>query len=153
MKYTPCDLLDSEVEKIFKEIALDDKAILKYIDTPSNKPVSTSKLDKTIKSTQNELKRLSASLSLAEDTSAMKYIIKEIENKDAHLKDLTARRDRIAAENRKNKEKLTDIDEKLRLLREEISDFNNFSDWEKNEIAKKVIKSAVWDGTTLRISL
>lgn len=153
MKYTPCDLLDSEVEKIFKEITLDDKAILKYIDTPSNKPVSTSKLDKTIKSTQNELKRLSASLSLAEDTSAMKYIIKEIENKDAHLKDLTARRDRIAAENRKNKEKLTDIDEKLRLLREEISDFNNFSDWEKNDIAKKVIKSAVWDGTTLRISL
>jgi len=151
MPYVQTHLIDDAALRVFKEISLDDNAIKKYVDAPAQ-PRSTSKLDKAIKSTQKKLDRLSASLSLAADTSAAKYIIKELEKEDEVLSKLKAEKLQIESENKKCNTKNIDIKQKTKEIKEMISDFDNFDAYEKNEIARKLLKSATWDGSTLFLS-
>lgn len=152
-KHIKVDFIDEKMLEIFRSIELDPSMIEKYTAaSPSNTPDIDS-INRKIISCESKIKRLAASLALNDETSAAKYIISEMEQIDMEIQAL--KRERSLATQQERQAHLTAQNARNRVkdIQRLIREFDSFSSSEKNEIAKNVISSCVWDGETLSVTL
>lgn len=151
--FTKIDYLDEKVLDIFCSIKADSSMIFKYVgSSPINKP-NLDAISQKISSCEKKIKQLASSLALNENSAAAKYIIEEIENLDIELQLL--KKDYSAASIFINQQKLyaKSIEKRVQDISNLIQNFDTFTSVERNEIAKNIITSCVWDGETLSLIL
>lgn len=147
------DVLDNKIIELFNSIKTDPTLINKYAATIETKKIDLNYIKRKISTCENKISMLTQNLSVTNNSSAAKYIISEIEKLDDELTKLKREyssalsiEKRIHESERKSKERYVEI-QKM------IEDMDSFSDVERNNIAKKIISSCVWDGSTLHITL
>lgn len=147
------ELLDDKVLEIFKAIEHDPDLIKKYVKQEKQTAGSGDQIYKKIEKTEKKISRLTESLGEASGSSAAKYIVAEIEKLDIELQKLKREAAKISQEKRRNAKALKSAQEKRSEIITLLADFDNFTMAEKNEIARSVIREAVWDNETLFITL
>lgn len=154
MGWIKCDLLDEKALKVFRGIAADPDLIQKYVENeeePSSPDVPA--LNQKVSALEARIGKLAASLSLAEGSSAARYIISEMEKLDGELSGLRQRIAAAQAVDRERKAEAASEKEKAEKIRQLISGLDSFSDKERNEIVRSVVKSCTWDGEELFLLL
>ena len=154
MNQIKCDLIDEKVLEIFRKIALDPDSIHQFVKTESPSEIpNLSFISSRISSVESKIGKLAASLALAENSTASKYIIEEIERLDAELAAL--KREASHAEMKIHQAAAKERNSQATAI--EIAKFINnldgFSAKEKNEIARSVIRDCRWDGEKLFLTL
>ena len=151
-KQIKCDLLDEKALEVFREIEADPKLIAKYVEkTEKKKGDDPRKLQAKISGTEDKIGRLAASLALAENSAASRYIIAEMETLDAELRGLKARKAEAEANRRSEMNKEKDSTEKAREILKLLEGLDGFTAKEKNEIVRSVVRECTWDGERLFI--
>lgn len=154
MRQIKMDVLDNKVLDIFREIAADPAQIKKYAAsaTPSV-PADINAISAQIRQIEDKIGRLAASLALAENSTASKYIVAEMERLDLNLQALNREKGLAAAENRKYKAAIRDTESAASEIARLIHGLETFNAAERNEIVRSVVKDCVWDGVELKITL
>lgn len=148
-----CDVLDQVVTDIVYQIDSDPSAIFKYLtDNPEEQLIDTAALDKQIDALNARINRLTVSLSMI-DQGASDYIITEINKLSGQVHHLKVKRTNAAAINRKSSASRRSRDSRVKEIRSLLHNFDSFDAFEQNRILKSIIKSCVWDGSTLHLSL
>ena len=149
-----CDLLDEKVLSLFREIAADPAMIQKFVkaETPADGP-DLKAAQARVSSCENKIGRLAASLALAEDSAASKYIIAEMERLDMELAALKREASFAEMENHKAAAQAKDAKVTAAEIAKLIHGLEGFDDKERNAIARAVIQECVWDGERLFITL
>lgn len=155
MSAIKCELLDDQVLRVFRSIALDPQTISQYTEACDYADLSASVriLEKEIASIDAKIERLSETLASSESSSASKYIVRSIEKLDSELtaknielNELRTRRftqEALQSSNNSKAEAITDL----------VNNFDSFTQWEQNDIAVKTLQGCTWDGSTLFITL
>lgn len=148
-----CDAIDRKVLEVFSQIEADSKAIEKYAESTQKPSADPRKIQAKISSTEDKIGRLTASLALADGSSASKYIIAEISKLDAELRDLKTKKHEaeILKRNAASAEKLKA--EKVKEIKDLMAGLSGLSPEERNEIVRKIVRGCIWDGDMLTISL
>lgn len=149
-----CDLLDNAVLDIFRKIEHDPSLIRKYAASTSSSDNSSSSsvISQRIKAQEERIRRLAGNLAQNSDSSAAKYIIEEMERLDGELKELKQSLLAASAAERQAKIAGKTLDDKCLELHKLLDDFDNFTAKERNEVARRVLESCVWDGETLSVT-
>lgn len=153
MAQIKCELLDNKVLEIFRAIDHDPDLIKKYVKQEKKTAGSGDQLRKQIAKLEKKIDRLTESLGEASASAAAKYIVAEIEKQDIELQKLKREEAKVSQEKRRNAKAVKSAQDKHSEITALLANFDNFTDTEKNEIAKSVIQSATWDGDTLFITL
>lgn len=153
MSQIKCELLDNKVLEIFQAIDHDPDLIKKYVKQEKKTAGSGDQLRKQIAKLEKKIDRLTESLGEASASAAAKYIVAEIEKQDIELQKLKREEAKVSQEKRRNAKAVKSAQDKHSEITALLANFDNFTDTEKNEIAKSVIQSATWDGDTLFITL
>lgn len=153
MREIKVGLLDNAVLDIFREININEQAIYNYISAPAKPSVPPKEVQKKIDSIAQKIGRLTDSLAMAEGGAAAKYIISQIEKLDAEKNALSRKLLAASAEQKNYNESINNVVNIRSQIRELLKDFDNYSDIERNSIAREIIKECVWDGETLRLTL
>ena len=80
-----------------------------------------------------------------ESSSASKYIIEEMERLDQELSSLKNQRLEASNQERMNQIEEKSLDEKAADISALLRDFDNYTAAERNEVARRVLSSCVWD--------
>ena len=154
MRQIKMDVLDNKVLDIFREIAADPAQIKKYAAsaTPSV-PADINAISAQIRQVEDKIGRLAASLALAENSTASKYIVAEMERLDLNLQALNREKGAAAAEIRKHKATISDSEAAAAEIARLIHGLETFTAAERNEIVRSVVKECIWDGVELKITL
>lgn len=148
------ELLDEEVLKIFREIEHDPAAVRKYMKEDEVKSSgSTDQLRRKIQENGQKIDRLTATLAENGTSSAAKYIIGQIEKLDVEQIELNRKLAEQSVELRRQQARIRGAQEKRTEIVKLLENFDDFTMEEKNEIARAVIQSAVWDNETLSLTL
>ena len=153
MSQIKAELLDEKVLEIFRSIEHDPATIEKYVKVEKKAAGSGDQLRKNIKKTEEKIDRLTGTLATSAQSSAAKYIVAEIEKLDVELQKLKREEAKLSQEKRRNAAALKNAENKRTEIEALLANFDNFTMEEKNEIAKRVIREAAWDGETLFIML
>jgi len=153
MSQIKCSLLDDKVLEIFQAIDHDPDLIKKYVKQEKKTASSGDQIRKQIAKLEKKIDRLTESLGEASGSAAAKYIVAEIEKLDIDLQKLKREEAKVSQEKRRNAKAVKSAEDKRSEITALLADFDNFTDEEKNEIARSVIKEATWDGDTLFITL
>ena len=153
MAQIKCELLDDKVLEIFQAIDHDPDLIKKYVKQEKKTAGFGDQLKKQIAKLEKKIDRLTESLGEASASAAAKYIVAEIEKQDIELQKLKREEAKVSQEKRRNAKAVKSAQDKHSEIAALLANFDNFTDTEKNEIAKSVIQSATWDGDTLFITL
>ena len=155
MKAITCSVLDNEVLGIFQKISADPSTVQQYARKQGSKAqaTDTKPVMQKIASCEARIARLTASLAEAENSSAMKYIVTEIENQDLNLQALKLELERAKTEKRRADAENKSIEAKADEIGRLIRDMEQLSDKERNAIVHEVVDSCVWDGETLFLRL
>lgn len=155
MKAITCSVLDDEVLNIFRQIEADPALIRQYVsksegnqDTPDVKPIQ-----KKITACEARISRLTASLSEAENSSATKYIVAEIERQDLNLQALKREEELAKAARRRADVEQKSVEAKAQEIARLIQGLDEFSDKDRNAVINEVVESCVWNGETLFLRL
>lgn len=155
MKAITCSALDDEVLNIFRKIEADPTLIREYVtkseyksDIPDIKP-----LRQKITACEARIARLTASLSEAENSSAIKYIVAEIERQDLNLQALKREAELAKTAQRRAAAEEKSIEAKAEEIARLIRGLDQFSDKDRNAVVNEVVESCVWDGETLFLRL
>lgn len=149
------ELLDEKVISIFRSIESDPSVIYKYLETSNDvSAVATpAQISGKISVCESKIGRLASSLALAENSSAAKYILAEMERLDLELQALKREQSiAISNEYQKRIEKKTAAEKTTEISRL-IRNFDCFSSVEKNAIVRDIVKSCIWDGERLVLTL
>ncbi len=147
------DILDQKVLNILRSIELDPTMVYNFVKT-NEKPLPDVKaINSKISSVETKIGRLAASLALADNSVASKYIVSEIEKLDSDLQVLKRERSTINAEIRKQSVLKQSVQDKARQISDLMRELDEFTAEEKNNIIKDILKECVWDGTELKIVL
>lgn len=149
-----CDLLDEEVLELFRGIAADPGLIQKFVKAEAPADVPDLKAAQArVSACERKIGRLAASLALADDSAASKYIIAEMERLDVELGAL--KREASLAEMESHRAAASAKDAKATAVENAklIHGLEGFDDKEKNAIARAVIQECTWDGERLFITL
>ena len=152
-KAIKAELLDEKVLEIFREIEHDPEAVRKYVQEEKKTADSGDQIRKKIHETEKKIGKLTSALATSEKSAAAKYIIAEIEDLDAELVKLKRKEAEASLEKRRNASMLKSAQEKREEVVRLLANFDDFTMDEKNEIARAVIREAVWDNETLFIVL
>ena len=152
-KAIKAELLDEKVLEIFREIEHDPEAVRKYVQEEKKTADSGDQIRKKIHETEKKIGKLTSALATSEKSAAAKYIIAEIEELDAELVKLKRKEAEASLEKRRNAAMLKSAQEKREEVVRLLANFDDFTMDEKNEIARSVIREAVWDNETLFIVL
>ena len=145
------DILDEKVLDILRRIDHDPELIRNYSTSLSGPKsiVDTSTLSQRISATEAKIRRLASSLALHDDSSASKYIIEEMERLDAELAALKQERLAVSSWERQARIENKTLEEKASEISVLLRDFDSFTAFERNEIARNVISQCIWDGEEL----
>lgn len=149
-----CDYLDNKVMDLFRDIAADPSLINNFIKKempPEAKDLKA--LRAKITACEGKIGRLAASLALANDSVAAKYIIAEMESLDLSLSALKQELSAGELERKKADKKVKDARETAEEIAKLIKGLDGFDDKEKNAIAREIIKECSWDGEQLILTL
>ena len=102
---------------------------------------------------ERKIGRLAASLALAEDSAASKYIIAEMERLDVELGALKREASLAEMESHQAAASAKDAKATAAKIAKLIHGLDGFDDKEKNAIARAVIQECTWDGERLFITL
>ncbi|WP_425449267.1 recombinase family protein [Dethiothermospora halolimnae] len=107
------------------------------------------RLEKELKKKEHAINNLTLQLAKNEDSTAGKYIIKQIENIDKGIKDI--------------KNKLYNVDEEkemslisknnIKITQELLSSFDNLDFHDKKKMMKRIVKRVTWDGKNLKVKV
>lgn len=153
MKEIKIELLDNTVLGIFQEISIDDDKIYNYINSPSRPSTSPDEIQRKIDTISRKIERMAESLALAEGGTAARYIIAQIEKLDLEKQSLSQELYSVSKIQKNYKQSITNVKSIQNQIRTLLKDFDNYTDIERNNIAREIIKECVWDGETLRITL
>ncbi len=149
-----CDLLDEKALEVFREIEAEPKLIEKYVEkSEKKKGEDPRKLQAKISGTEDKIGRLAASLALAQNSTASRYIIAEMENLDAELRILKSKKAEAEAARRMEVNEEKKSSEKVKEIFNFLKGMEGFTAEEKNEIVRSIVKECTWDGETLFILL
>ena len=147
------DILDNAVLDIFREISLDEQSIYKYMSVSHCTPIDTKSISASIKNIELKIEKLMDALMVAENSAASKYVIAQIEKLDKEK----GLKQNALLEARKAESESLNIAKNAASTRNSIKmllkNFDNFTDVQRNAIARDIIKSCVWDGETLHLTL
>lgn len=151
----PINTLDSKVINILKSIQLDRSLIDKYVVAPDALPTyrRPETLSKEINIEEKKIKNLSASLAEAAGSTAAKYIIAEMENHDARLRELNKELKESRLARQKEKIRIIDKDEKYLAVCKIVDCLDTASYEEINLLLKETLKECMYDGEVLHIKL
>lgn len=154
MRQVKIDVLDQKVLNIFREIAADPVQIRRYAASASSAaPIDINSITTQIRQTEDKIARLAASLALAENSTASKYIVAEMERLDLNLQALVREKSIAATQIRKHKSALKDSESTAAEISRLIHGLETFTAAERNEIVRSIVKECIWDGLTLKIVL
>lgn len=146
--------IDGSVIDILKSIAADKSLIYDYVKQDKPKVEDNSKsLEADIAKTQKQIQKLTEAISDAPDSSAVKYIMKEIEALDVSLQALQREKNMAMAAQTEAAQTARSIEQRADEIQKAMKSFDPFSLYEQNQVAKRVIKACVWDGEKLTIEL
>lgn len=147
------ELLDQKVLDIFRQIESDPKLIDKYTSHDRESRPDPKKIQGRIGLCEDKLGKLAASLALAQNSTASKYIIAQIESLDAELQELKKQRAEAESAQKATIHAMASAAEKAQEIKRLIQGMDGFSADERNKIVKSIIKKCTWDGETLFILL
>ena len=154
MRQIKIEILDNKVLDIFGEIAADPSQIKKYAASATPiAPADINAISAQIRQVEDKIGRLAASLALAENSTASKYIVAEMERLDLNLQALNREKGAAAAEIRKHKAAVRDSEAAAAEIARLIHGLETFTAAERNEIVRSVVKECIWDGVELKITL
>ena len=155
MSAIKCDLLDQEVVAIFRRIKADPSIVRKYAaaQAPEEPGADIPALTKKIAAQSAKIERLAASLAEAENSSAQKYIVAEIERQDLNLAALKRELELTKAEKRKADLKGKSLESKAQEIGNLVRAFDSLSAADRNGIVREVVQECTWDGETLFLKL
>jgi site-specific DNA recombinase len=149
------ELLDEKVLEVLRSIQADPSLIREFVredvrtsDSPDPK-ITASK----VSSCEAKIGRLAASLALAENSTASKYIVAEMERLDLELQALRREHSLALSAERLRTSAVKSAEAKADDISKLITGLDGFSAKEKNEILRDIIKECTWDGEQLFISL
>lgn len=146
--------LDDAVIDILKKIKLDKSLIDNYtapdIKLLTRKP---SEVRRDITNVENKINNLTAALSNASGSSAMKYIIADIENQDKILSSLRHELIEISATERRAEKNNIAKEEKYKLICEIVDCLDTAEYDEINGLLRDLLKECIWDGESLSIQI
>lgn len=148
------DILDNKVLDIFRGIETEPSLIHKYISKNApDSQVDIKAITSKISACETKIGRLAASLALASNSTASKYIVAEMERLDADLQALKHERNEAQVQLLKDKDTQKSLDQKAANISRLIRNLDGFSADEKNEIVRSVVKECIWDGKELFLLL
>ena len=148
------DLIDEKVMDIFRAIELDPKTLEKYVGVSVKAPAdATEAARRALKTVEGKIARLTDALAENGASAAAKYIVQQIEELDAEASRIRRKIAEDSAAVRRAQKELKSTKEKRVDIIRLCEHYDDFTMAEKNEIARAVIKSATWDGETLKILL
>jgi hypothetical protein len=100
-----------------------------------------------------KIDRLAASLAEAENSSARRYIVAEIERQDLNLAALKRELELAKAEKRKADLKGRSLDAKAQEIGNLVRAFDSLPAADRNGIVREVVQECTWDGETLFLRL
>ena len=150
-----CNLLDQEAISIFRRIQADPSIVRKYaaIDQPEEPAADVLSITRKISSQTAKIDRLAASLADAENSSARRYIVAEIERQDLNLDALKRELELAKAEKRKADAEGKSLEAKAQEIGNLVRGFDSLSAADRNGIVREVVKECTWDGETLFLRL
>ena len=150
-----CGDLDDEVVAIFRRIEADQEVVRQYAarSLPQKPAQDTSALERRIAAQASKIERLAASLAEAENSTAQKYIVAEIERQDLNLAALKRELGLAKAESRRADAAEKSLEERAKEIGNLVRAFDSLSDKDRNSIVREVVKECTWDGETLFLSL
>lgn len=152
-KQIVCEKLDAKVFEIFESIKADPDLILKYTKSETA-PLSDAKSLKRKKATiEGKIGRLASSLALAENSTASRYIIAEMETLDSELCEIKEELLKAESKERLIEKQKESAMQKAKRISEMVSGLSGFTAEERNEIVRSVVREATWDGETLFLML
>lgn len=165
-KGTRCNNGNVRVDKIeqvtinkLKEVTKDDDILIEELKSLKDEISSTTDMSgtetisKSITELETSINNLVKQLAENKNSSAAKYIITEIENRETELKELRTKLNNINGENQKK----YDIDVNLNLIIESLSEFSKTIEVVDTDYKKYLISSVVdkitWDSSTGHIDI
>lgn len=156
MSMIKCEALDEKVLEVFKSIQADKTTIYRFAKAKKKDNFSgtdPAAASARVKACEDKIEKLTASLALASGSTAMKYIVAELERLDLELQALKREQAIALSEDRKRSAAQQSIQERARAISEKLKNFDKFTATEKNAIAREVLKKCTWDGESLFIEL
>lgn len=152
MQQTSAKILDDKVLEIFKKIAVDPKAIEKYIPEHKKEPADARERGrKALEEVEGKIDRLTSQLAENDSSTAAKYIVKEIEKLDLKAAELRRLISEQSVEDRRAAKEIRSAKEKRSEIIRICEHLDELTATELNELARKVIRECTWDGETLKI--
>ena len=154
MGYVSCRILDEKVLEIFRKIAVDPDLIMNYVESSqAAADYDVDGLEKKASLLKGKIEKLASSLSMAEGSSVAHYIISEMEKLDTELNSVKKQMMDIQAIKWEQDAAAATAKEKAEKIRTLITGLDSFTDVERNEIVRSVVKSCTWDGEELFLLL
>ena len=154
--FTPVEELDNAVIELLKSIALDKSIIENYIYDDKvmySSLRSHSDVQKNIDELEHKISNLTAALSTNTNSSAVKYIITEMEKFDKQIAGLKYELIEIEKNDRKLAKTRKDTEDKYNIVCHIVNNLETIDYEELNELIKGLLKQCVWNGISLKIKL
>ena len=156
MRAIRCEMLDEKVLNILREIKDDPDTAMKYAhltDKKVSRKIASRNYRAEISNIELKIKKLTSSLSEANGSGAMKYIVKQIEEYDRDMQQIRREEQLHRASERKAKAEVHSVQEKAERIADMVDNFDIKSAAERNSILREVIRECKWDGERLFILL
>lgn len=153
MQMIKCDILDEKVLSVFREIEADPVAVRKFAkpeESPADDGVLRD-LEKKAGQIRARIGRLTESL--ADGSSASKYIIAQIEAEDMSLSAINREIEIAKADQRRMERSEKSIEKRAEEITRLVRSLDGLSADDKNEIVRSVLSECTWDGETLFLRL
>lgn len=156
VKHTKCSIVDNQVLSVFRKIEADPETIKQYINTGNeteNNVTDIQGLEARAKNIHTKIERLTESIADAEESTAAKYIIAQIEKEDLNLEALNREIKLAKAEARRQQGQEQTQEEKALEIARLIQGLDGLSASERNDIVREAVQECTWDGKTLFLRL
>jgi len=157
MKMVQIDKLDAKLISILKQLSLNKNLIEKHIKQPNSTKVipvrDKSVIKKEILIVEKKIENLASALQDNAESSAVKYIIAEIEKLDKQIASLNYELRELEFKEQEDKKKKDNIDIIYAKICKYLNMFDKLSYADKVKYLQELIKECVWDGEELTITI
>lgn len=154
-RWTKCSIINDKVIEIFQKIEADPKIIQKYTLNKHTIDYQKTLKDLEVKAMRirTKIERLTETIAEAENSSAAKYIIAQIEKEDLYLAAIDRTIEETKIKSRKQQTEKKSAEKTVQEIVHLIHSLDGLSAFEKNKIMREVIQECTWDGNTLFLIL
>ena len=155
MGFIKCTVLDNKVLDAFRKIEADPETIRQYLgDEPvQDNGKKIKELESRAGRIRAKIERLAESISDAEESTAAKYIIAQIEKEDLNLSAVSRELEILKAETRRQQGRHQSAEQRIQEIANLVGNLDGLSSSEQNMLAKDIIQECTWDGDTFFLRL